>query len=156
MVYGKTLESSSATYTLAEAQETLLNEAESGKTRVRVLYAQQKKLFQQLKGLVDKDEKAKVALSSPLASMEAASAGFWDEKPQDAIANQKVALIELEKIDPVLKANEEWNKSNSFSRIDYAKFWYTMAAIGFAAGLLILVSFKDQSKEAAEAQAASS
>ncbi|MDA0838535.1 MAG: MFS transporter [Planctomycetota bacterium] len=152
-VYGKALGASSTNYTLAEAQETLLNEAEAGKTRVRVLYAQQKKLFQQLKGLVDKDEKAKEALSSPLAAMEAAATGFWDEKPQDAIANQKVALTALKEIEPAFKGNDEWNNSNVFSRVDYGKFWYTMAAIGLAAGFLILVAFKDQSKEAAESQA---
>jgi hypothetical protein len=38
--------------------------------------------------------------------------------------------------------------------VNYGKFWYTMAAIGFVAGMLILVAFIDQSKEAAEAQAA--
>jgi nucleoside transporter len=154
MVYGETLGKSSTTYTLVEAQEALLNEAETEETRVRVLYAQQNKLFQSLKGLAGKDEQAKAALSSPLASMETAVTGFWDQKPQEAIASQKVALAELKKIEPAIKANEAWSAGNSFSRIDYGKFWYTMAVIGFVAGMLILVHFVDQSKEAAEAQAA--
>ncbi|MDP6358448.1 MAG: hypothetical protein QF473_25230, partial [Planctomycetota bacterium] len=153
-VYGQTLGASSVSYTLVEAQNALLDEAESGETRVRVLYAQQNKLFLHLKGLAGKDETSEEALSSPLASMEAAATSLWDQNPQDAITSQKEALAELKKIEPAIAANDEWSKSNSFSRVNYGKFWYTMAAIGFVAGMLILVAFIDQSKEAAEAQAA--